>query len=232
MPLLSERDRGQLAKHFDSLTGEVTIVVFTQPQEPLVAPGQECDLCQQTRQLAQELATTSPRIHVEVHAFLAPDDSAAAKYGIERIPALVLLGPGRTDLGIRFYGIPAGYELATIVGDVIRLSTRQPDLKAPTRERLARLDGEADIKVFVTPTCPYCPHAAYLAHQMAMASGRVRADVIEASEFPELVDSYQVMGVPKIVINEHTEVEGAVPETVFLDKVVSSTKIPAVQAAK
>jgi glutaredoxin-like protein len=230
MPLLSEKERAQLAKHFDSLTGDVTIAVFTQQEGPLGPPGQECDLCQQTRQLAQELATTSPRIHVEVHDFLASDDPAVAEYGIERIPALVLLGPDRRDVGIRFYGIPAGYELATIIGDVIRLSTAEPDLKVATLERLARLDGQAHIKVFVTPTCPYCPHAAYLAHQMAMASARVLADAIEATEFPELVDRYQVMGVPKIVINEHTEVEGAVPETEFLDKVVSSATIPAVQA--
>jgi len=59
----------------------------------------------------------------------------------------------------------------------------------------------------------------YLAHQMAMASDRVRADGIEASEFPELVQRYGVMGVPKIVINETVEVEGAVPEEVLLDLV-------------
>jgi len=70
----------------------------------------------------------------------------------------------------------------------------------------------------VTPTCPYCPQAVSLAHQVAIASPHVRADMVEAVEFPELAIRYQVMGVPRTVINERVHIEGAAPEPMVLGK--------------
>jgi len=64
--------------------------------------------------------------------------------------------------------------------------------------------------------------AARLAHQMAIESARITADVIEVAEFPELVQRYEVRGVPKIVINEKITVEGALPEARFLEKVLEA----------
>lgn len=74
------------------------------------------------------------------------------------------------------------------------------------------------MQVFVTPTCPYCAGAVVLAHQMAVASPMVRADMVEAMEFPHLSVKYQVMGVPRTVINETVHIEGAVPEPMVLVK--------------
>jgi glutaredoxin-like protein len=231
MTLLSDNGRKELAERLQELEDEVTIVVFTQEQGLLGMPGAECDLCRETRELAGEFAAVTDRIRVEVHDFLAAGDTAAADYGIERIPALVLLGPDRRDLGIRFYGIPAGYELATIIGDLLRLSAGTPDLSAATRAALAGLGGDVHLKVFVTPACPYCPRVVYLAHQLAMASRRIRADAIEASEFPELVRRYGVMGVPKVVVNERVEVQGAVPEQVLVGMALGAVASPAAGAA-
>jgi glutaredoxin len=64
------------------------------------------------------------------------------------------------------------------------------------------------IQVVVTPTCPYCPQAVRLAHQMAVESGQVLADMVEASGFPELISRYGVTGVPTVVINHHVGVRG------------------------
>jgi predicted DsbA family dithiol-disulfide isomerase len=57
---------------------------------------------------------------------------------------------------------------------------------------------------------------------MAVASDRVRATVIEATEFPELSRAYQVMGVPKVIINDRVQFEGAVPERDFLGAVLQA----------
>ncbi len=57
-----------------------------------------------------------------------------------------------------------------------------------------------------------------LAHQMAIASPMVKADMVEAQEFPQLSVKYQVMGVPRTVINETVHIEGAAPEPMVLDK--------------
>ena len=87
-------------------------------------------------------------------------------------------------------------------------------------EALHGLAKDVHIRVFVTPGCPFCPAAARLAHKMAVESERVTADVVEASEFPDLVRLYDVHGVPKVVVNESVEFVGAQPEARFLDLVL------------
>jgi predicted DsbA family dithiol-disulfide isomerase len=62
--------------------------------------------------------------------------------------------------------------------------------------------------------------AARLAHQFAIESARVTADVIQVNEFPDLVQRYRVRGVPKVVINEKVQFEGAVPEAQFISQVL------------
>jgi len=57
---------------------------------------------------------------------------------------------------------------------------------------------------------------------MAVASSRVRAECIEATEFPEMAQRYQVMAVPKIVINDRVQFEGALPEPQFLAAVLQA----------
>ena len=61
-----------------------------------------------------------------------------------------------------------------------------------------------------------------LAQHMAIASEKVRAECIEANQFPELSQRYQVSAVPKIVINDRVEFEGALPEPQFLAAVLQA----------
>lgn len=63
-----------------------------------------------------------------------------------------------------------------------------------------------------------------LAHQAALESDWIRADAVEASEFPHLVQKYQVMGVPKTVINEKISIEGALPEGAFIQEILAASK--------
>jgi predicted DsbA family dithiol-disulfide isomerase len=63
-----------------------------------------------------------------------------------------------------------------------------------------------------------------LAQHMAVASKKVRADCIEAGEFPELAERYRVMAVPKVVINDRVEFEGALPEPEFLRAVLRAVR--------
>jgi glutaredoxin len=76
--------------------------------------------------------------------------------------------------------------------------------------------------VFVTPTCPYCPKVASLAHQAAVESAQVTADVVEVSEFPDLGAQYHVRGVPKVVINDTVELVGAQTEAAFVEAMLKA----------
>jgi glutaredoxin-like protein len=123
---------------------------------------------------------------------------------------------------LRYLGIPAGLEFGTLLEDLAAVSRGTTTLKQESRTKLASLTKPVHVQVFVTPTCPYCPQVASLAHQAAVECGNVTADVIEISEFPDLAAQYHVHGVPKVVMNDMVELVGAQPEAAFVDAILQA----------
>ncbi len=210
MPLLNTQVHNQVRQALAPMTGRVKIVLFTQGEGGAL----ECDYCAETRQILEEVAALSDKIALEGRDFVA-NAKLAEQYHIDKIPAIAILadGPAPKDYGIRFYGVPSGYEFSTLIEDLLMVSQRKTGLSAKTIDELKRLTQPVHIQVYVTPTCPYCPRAVLLAHQLALASDLITADMVEASEFPHLANKYQVYGVPRTVIADVIHVEGAVPET-------------------
>jgi len=222
MELLNEKIKEATRKKFEAeLVNPVKLILFTQEPSRLILPdsvrGQECPFCQETRQLLEEIAALSPKIQLEIHDFLA-EKELAESLGVDKIPAILI--HGQKEYGLRFFGFPGGYEYGSLLKAIIQASQDRTDLKESTRQALSKIDSAVHIQVFVTPTCPYCPMAVELAHSMAIESPFIRADMVEASEFPHLVNKYQIFGVPKTVINETVSLEGAVPENIFLENVL------------
>jgi glutaredoxin-like protein len=220
LSLLPEDKKELLKNDFkEKLVDPVKIVMFTQEFE--------CRYCSDTRKLAQELATLNDKITTEVYDFMT-DAAKAKEYGIGKIPALAITG--KKDYGVRIYGIPYGYELQTLIEAVINVSRGKTDLSDKTKQILSDVKLPVHIQVFVTLTCPHCPAAATVAHKLAIESDMVKADVIESSEFPDLAMKYNVIGVPKIIINETVEFTGAFNEDLFAENVLLgafSEKLPA-----
>jgi glutaredoxin-like protein len=214
MGLIPDEHREHLKSEFaEKLVNPVKIVMFTQQLE--------CQFCAQTRQLIQELAALNDKVKIEVYDFVADSDKAK-EFGIDKVPALVIMG--EKDYGIRFYGFPFGYEFQTLTSAVLSVSKRETELSEKTKAKLGEIKSPIHIQVFVTLTCPHCSTAASLAHRFAMESDQVRADVVDANEFPHLAQKYSVMGVPKTVVNEKIEFVGAVPEDLFLEHVLTATR--------
>lgn len=226
MALLKDEDREYLQNLFkENLKDKVKIILFSERSagSKLYVPGRiECPYCQQTREILEEITSLSDLLELEVYDFLA-NEILAKKYGIDKIPA-ILFQKNDEVLNVRFFGIPSGYEFSTLIEDIVDISRGETHLSQTTKNFLQTLTKPIHIQVFVTPTCPYCPRAVRLAHQMAMENKLVTADMIEAIEFPHLAEKYQVSGVPKSVINETVEIEGAVPENIFLEYVKSAVK--------
>ena len=222
MPLLRDEDAAKLREIFDErLIGDVTLVHYTQWESRLIVPGAaQCPSCKDAQALLEEVSATSERIELEVHDFAAELDEAQAA-GIDKIPATLIKGE-MSDGRVRFFGLPSGYEFASLIEDIIDVGSGSNDLPLDTLEALRGLQKDVHIQVFVTPTCPYCPAAVRTAHKFAMASEHVRADMVAAGEFPQLSQRYQVMAVPKTVINETASFEGAVPEDTFLQRVLEA----------
>jgi glutaredoxin-like protein len=208
MALLDEKLQEQVREALGDLPKPVKLVMFTQEFE--------CQFCRETRQLVEEVAGVHEQLTAEIHNFVV-DKEVVERYGIDKIPAIAVVG--EKDYGIRFFGIPSGYEFSSLIESIRLASSGTPELSAEGLEFVQALGEPVHIQVYVTPTCPYCPQAVLLGFNLAVASDHVRAEMVEATEFPHLAQKYQVMGVPRSVINEAYHVEGAAPEAMVLDKI-------------
>lgn len=212
---LDENVRTELSKRFSILTKKVKMIFFTQELE--------CQYCRETRAILSELSETSDKLELVVKNFVT-DKADAEKYGVDKIPATVLLDENDTDYGIKFYGIPSGYEFASLIGDIVMLGTGVSGLSQEVENQVKAVDKDVHMQVFVTPTCPYCPQAVLVAHKFAYVNPKFKSDMIEATEFPHLSNKYNVRGVPRTVINEDVFIEGAAPEQMVFDKVKEAIK--------
>lgn len=213
MKLLNKKIAKELEGIFKEFKKDVTVKYFTQEIE--------CRFCRDTHKMLEELAEVTDRIKLEVYDFIKDKDQAE-KYGVEHIPAIVVMD--EKDYGIKFYGVPGGYEFSSLIESFKLVSTGETGLSKETMDFLDKLEKDVHLQVFVTPTCPYCPGAVILAHKMAYYSSKVKADMVEATEYPELAVKYNVMGVPRTVINETQYLEGSAPEKMLIDKIKASLK--------
>ncbi len=207
MAILQEKDRQTLQERLGVLPNTVKLVVFTTEQAP--------ETSELLSQLAQEVVGASNgKVVMEQHS-LESEPSVAQEYGIQLAPAIVVRSEEK-DYGIRYLGIPAGFEFVSLIGAIEDVGKGDPGLSPDSRLMLANLNRPVRIRVFVTYGCPYCPSAVRLAHKLAMASDLITAEGISSEEFPELANQFNVMAVPKTVINDKHSFEGqtAVPQFV------------------
>ncbi len=113
MAILSAQNVSQIRDLFQELRDPVKLVVFSQS---LAA----ADLCAQNEALVREVAAISESISVEV-LNLAIDRERAEAYGVTQVPAIVV--EGSRDYGLRFYGVPTGYEFSNLVDAIVIAST-------------------------------------------------------------------------------------------------------------
>ncbi len=150
MPFLTEQDAKFLVERFSlDLDHDVSLEFFAPSTGGLALPGQEWQTAEYARQILAEVTALSPKLHLHVHSFLAEPEAAAA-FGITRTPATAIIGAH--DYGIRFYGMPAGYEFATLIELLMLVSKGQAILAPHSLDLLSRLKEDAHIQVFVTPT--------------------------------------------------------------------------------
>ena len=147
MSLLAPADQEKLRESFDEMTAPVRLLFFTQ------ALG--CETCAHARQILDELPALSKRITIEEVNFVL-DRDRAAQCGIDRVPAIAVLGEDETgqpkDSRIRFLGAPAGYEFASLVQAVLLVGGHASILTDANRARIAAVDTPVTMQVFTTPT--------------------------------------------------------------------------------
>jgi alkyl hydroperoxide reductase subunit AhpF len=150
MPFLQDQDAGFIRGRFErELQHDVTLEFFAPTTSGLALPREDGEHAEYARQILAEVAALSSKIHLNVHSTVAEPD-VAKTFGISRTPATAIIGA--QDYGVRFYGMPAGYEFATLIELIIAASKGTTPVAAQTREALAHLQRDTHIQVFVTPT--------------------------------------------------------------------------------
>ncbi len=214
--MLDDNIKKQVQELFTAMEHPVEILFFGS------GDAERCAYCEETKQLLGEVSALSDQLHLQVYD-IEQDAGLAKQYKIDSTPSFVLAGrEGEQvlDYGIRYKGIPAGHEFSSLVNDLVLVSKRDSNLSPETRQFLKALDQPVHLQVFVTPSCPYCPRAVVLAHQFALESPMVEAEMVEAMEFPELADRFQVSGVPQTTINMGAgTVVGAAPEQNLIEEI-------------
>ncbi len=214
--LLDDDVIAQIKEQFEHLKNPVRVAVFSQA---LAAPHSE-----EVKRLVEEIGAIDSRITVESYNFVLDKEKVEA-LGIARIPAIAVM-PADKDYGVRFYGLPSGYEFGSLIELILDVSSGDSGLSAETRAALAKVDKPVHLQVFSTPTCPYCPRATRMAWRFAMENPHVTADGVEVTGFPDVARRYRVSGVPKTVVGDTLEFVGAGPEAMLLQHVLEAAGVP------
>jgi alkyl hydroperoxide reductase subunit AhpF len=141
MALLRDSDVAEIRERLEGMVGPVKLVHFT--QELNLEYGREA------RELLEELTQLSDKLSLVTYDFLL-DKEKVAEYAIDKVPATAIRN-GK-DYGIRFFGLPAGFEFAALLDAILAVSAGDSGLEPESREKLALLTQPLHLQVFTTPT--------------------------------------------------------------------------------
>ncbi len=215
MALIRDEDKNYLSEEFKKyVTNDVDIVVFTTTK-------QECKYCKETIDLASEVSELSDKIHL-VKYTLEDNKEEAAKFKVDKAPTTIVTKHGSTDGRVRYSGLPSGYEFGSLIEDLKNVSKWEADISSKALEIIKKIDKPVTIKVFVTPTCPYCPKAVGTAHKFAILNENITGEMVESLEFEAEAEQAGVSSVPHILINGEVEFVGAYPDDQFAEYVLEA----------
>lgn len=205
---LPEDSREHLRKVFSEMPETVTLEVFT--QEGMNDPYNEAML-----KFMRDLDRLGEKIVVNYNSL---ESEKARTHEVTRSPTL-LVEPGRYRL--RYTGTPLGEEARVFIEVVLLVSNGVSGLSAHSREALKLLEEERDVKVFISPTCPYCP--GQVSQVMRAAIERpdlVSAECVETGENQDLAEEFDAQSVPLTVTNGTFRQMGLLPEERFVLEMV------------
>ena len=139
--MFDPQDEIEIKDRLSSLQNEVKLILFTQTLN--------CETCPEVERLVRAVVQFSDKLKLETYNPQI-DREKSAHYGVSRVPALVI--EGDRDYGIRYYGIPGGYEFAALLEDILAVGKRESGLTDLSKQKIQELIQPLNLKVFVTPT--------------------------------------------------------------------------------
>jgi thioredoxin reductase (NADPH) len=194
----------QLKATFEQLPNDINLYLFT-------AKGHEDAFTQANRQVIRAFRELSARITLREHDL---DHELARKWNVTSSPTL-LIAPEKYS--IRWLGAPMGEEARTFLETLILVGLGKSQLSDQSANVIKKIDSARDVKVFVSPTCPYCPQEAVNAVKAAIAVPEfVSLEIIDIQSEPKIANQYAAQSVPQAFANDVLIGQGAQPEEVFV----------------
>ncbi len=190
MALLDANLLAQLKEVFKRLENEVKIVNFLDENN---------EKANELKGFLDEFSTVSDKVVIEN---VSKDDAKFEEYGIERLPALAFLDSEGNFTGGKFYGIPGGHEINSFVITLLNLDGKGKSFDQEVLDRISRVEGQVDLKVFVTLACHHCPDVVANTQHLAIKNKNIKAEMIDISLFPEVAQAQGVKSVPTVVFND------------------------------
>ena len=213
----AETERQLKEKFIHEMKNPVDVRLFT---NLILIPGQEDvqEINNFARQFLKELSAIEPRIIVTE---LPITDKIANELEIKTSPSIAI----GYDFGYKiiFNGAPLGHEATSLIELIVMVSSGESRLDSKAKELLKNVVNDVHLRVFVTPTCPYCPLSVIQAGQVAIElKGKAKSECIESAENQQLVMKFNVSSVPLTIINDVLEsgIVGSVPETKLIKQIL------------
>jgi glutaredoxin-like protein len=200
--MLSEKEKEEIRNVLKEMKGSVTIMFFK-------------DESSEFERILEEITKMNDKIFLEVFSC---NSEEAKKLNVQNFPMITF----KERQNIKFFGFPYGYEFSVFLANIVAISNKKIDISKEVANEISKIDKNVNIKVFTTPFCPYCPKAAYVSTQFSLINDKIVSEIFDVSKFNELAEKYNVFAVPKVVINDKIEFEGAVHEKYFLKKILEA----------
>jgi glutaredoxin-like protein len=211
MAQITGEHRSFMEKEFQKLTEAVKINVHL--------PAGKCETCDELKELINEIAEATDHIQV---SFIEEDSAEDGGYNyiVDRLPAVAVLDKEGKSRNIIFYGLPTVNIFNSLIAMISMQSTGSVDLDEETTAKVKELEG-AEIQLFVTLNTPKASETISVASAFSMLNEGIHTSVIELIEFPEMAERYQVLGVPKTIVNEEIKFTGSYSSKELLEIIVN-----------
>jgi thioredoxin reductase (NADPH) len=194
----------QLKATFEQLPNDIGLYLFT-------AKGHEDVFTHANREVIRAFRELSSKITLREYDL---DHELARKWNVTHSPTLVI---SPEDYSIHWLGAPMGEEARTFLEILILVGLGKSQLSDQSLKVIQKIDSPRNIKIFVSPTCPYCPQQAINAVKAAIEMPQtISLEIIDIQSEPELANQYSAQSVPQAFANDVLIGQGAQPEEVFI----------------
>ena len=216
--LFSENELNNVKREMSKLKNKVILKLFTdfKTQED-GSKSRMCMSCEGTHELLKTLEELSNGKLIIEELSIEENADEAKKYDVNRIPAILFVDDNDKEI-IRYSAHPTGSEFVPFLNSIQYFSGVRPFYADQILTHLKKIN-KSNMKIFITPTCPYCPATVPVLTLFAIVSkGKIKAEVIDVNLNPDLATRYQVQGVPHTIINEKDHIYGMFSPQDLLDK--------------